>query len=62
MFQPLTEEEQHAMVAELVGKCKSAEGASDADIAEAMAHQAPTTREGQCFHACMMESFGVVCT
>ncbi|XP_037042919.1 general odorant-binding protein 28a-like [Bradysia coprophila] len=57
---PLTEEERQSMIMELVGKCKSAEGASDADVQGAMAQQPPTTRSGQCFHACMMETLGVM--
>lgn len=48
------------MIAELIGKCQSAEGASDSDVAEAMAHKPPSTRAGQCFNACVMESLGLV--
>ncbi|XP_037038586.1 general odorant-binding protein 28a-like [Bradysia coprophila] len=57
---PLTREEEEAMIAELIGKCKSAEGASDSDVQEAMAHIPPTTRPGQCFNACIMESLGLM--
>lgn len=48
------------MAAELIGKCKAAEGASDSDIDEMMAHQPPTTRAGQCLNACAMEHLGLV--
>ena len=48
------------MIAELIGKCKSAEGASDTDVQEALAHQPSSTRSGQCFNACIMESLGLV--
>lgn len=48
------------MFAELIGKCKGAEGASDSDVQEVVAHQPPSTRAGQCFNACIMESLGLV--
>lgn len=48
------------MVADVMGKCKAQEGPSDSDIQEVIAHAPPTTRAGQCFNACMMESFGIV--
>lgn len=50
------------MVGELVGKCRGAEGASDSDVQGAMAYLPPTTRPGKCFHACIMETLGIVRT
>lgn len=56
----MSEDEKKAMFEELIGKCKASEGASDNDIQQAIAHAPPTTPQGQCFHACIMESVGIV--
>lgn len=48
------------MFADIIGKCKAKEGATDNDVQEAIAHAPPTTRTGQCFNACMMETLGIV--
>lgn len=56
----MSEGEREAMIADLLAKCKAQEGATDSDIEGALAYAFPTTRSGQCFHACMMESLGVM--
>lgn len=44
----------------LAKECQAKEGASDGDIAEAMAFKMPTTPAGKCLHACAGEKLGVV--
>ncbi|KAJ6633937.1 General odorant-binding protein 28a [Pseudolycoriella hygida] len=57
---PFTEEERLAMFTELIGNCKAKEGASDNDVQEAIEHKPPTTQQGRCFNACMMENLGIM--
>lgn len=56
----MSEDERKAMFADLIGKCKAKEGATDSDVQEAMAHLPASTRTGACFNACIMESLGLV--
>lgn len=48
------------MVMDLIGKCKAKEGVSDSEVQDAIAHAPPKSREAQCFHACVMETLGIV--
>ncbi|XP_073828257.1 general odorant-binding protein 19d-like [Musca autumnalis] len=41
----------------VAGVCKEEKGASDDDVAALKAHEAPTTHEGKCMVACIMEKF-----
>lgn len=44
-----------------IGKeCAAKEGATDADIADAMAFKLPSTAAGKCLHACVGERIGCV--
>lgn len=56
----MTEAETEAMFGELIAKCKATEGVSDDEVQAAIANAPPSSRAAQCFHACMMESIGVV--
>lgn len=49
-----------AMMMEIVGSCKAKEGASDADVAEVIAKNVPSTPEGKCLQTCVMEAGGIV--
>lgn len=45
----------------VIGKeCAAKEGASDADVANAMAFKLPNTVPGKCLHACVGERIDVV--
>lgn len=56
----MSEEQKNALLAQVVAECKAQEGASDADVQDAMEHKPPKSRPAQCFHACLMETFGIV--
>lgn len=56
----MTESERQAMFGELIAKCKASEGVSDDEVQAAIANTPPSSRAAQCFHACMMESIGIV--
>lgn len=44
-----------------IGKeCAAKEGASDQDVANAMAFKIPDTAAGKCLHACVGERIGAV--
>ncbi|KAJ6638792.1 General odorant-binding protein 28a [Pseudolycoriella hygida] len=57
---PLSEDERQAMFADLIGVCKTQEGASDSEVQDAVANLPPTTRSAQCFRACIMENIGLM--
>lgn len=57
----MTPEEGKAMFLEILSNCKTAEGASEDDAKEMMVHGIPTTKEGACLNACVMEKIGIVC-
>uniref|UniRef100_T1PF47 PBP/GOBP family protein n=1 Tax=Musca domestica TaxID=7370 RepID=T1PF47_MUSDO len=40
--------------------CKEEQGASDDDVEALKNHEAPSTHEGKCMAACIMEKFGVL--
>lgn len=44
----------------LVKTCATKESASDSDIGELLKRDIPTTRNGQCLNACILESTGIV--
>lgn len=41
-------------------QCKEKEGASDKDLKELINDVLPTTKEGKCLNACVMELVGIV--
>lgn len=57
----MTPEEGKAMFLEILNNCKTAEGASEDDAMGIMLHGIPTTKEGKCLNACVMEKTGIVC-
>lgn len=48
------------MMKPLVMECQAQEKATDADVAEMIKHEIPSTQEGKCFHACLQAKIGVV--
>lgn len=59
MARPHTAEEME-MLQQLVTNCMAKEGASQADLAEMMEFELPSTKAGQCLNTCLMESTGIV--
>lgn len=53
-------EEQQKLFEQLVNKCASKEKATSEDVAVMINREMPTTRAGQCLHACLMETIGLV--
>lgn len=56
----LSEEEMKKIFMETAMACKASEGASDDDFASLAAKKPPTTHEGKCLMACIVEKEGVV--
>lgn len=56
----MDEEGSKAMILGFVSGCQTKEGASDDDVERLFNKTLPTTTEGKCLSACMMEEFGVV--
>lgn len=54
-------EEQQKMFQQLVSKCASKEEATSDDVAVLINRDIPSTPTGNCLHACIMESIGLVC-
>ena len=59
-FQALSADERAAMEKQLVTDCKGKEGASDDDEKLLFERELPSTKEGKCLHACIMEAIGLV--
>lgn len=56
----MSKEERVAIVKQIVGECKVKEGGNDADEADALSRQPPTTRGSKCIHACFAETVGLM--
>lgn len=56
----MTNEQKMAMWKGLADGCSGKEGATNADVEEALAEKMPTTRGGKCLHACVGETVGIV--
>lgn len=48
------------MFKKMAEECAGKEGATAADIEQALAKQPPTTKGGKCMHACVGEKIGFV--
>lgn len=44
----------------VIAECGKKEGATDDDIAEAIAKKLPSTKSAKCMHACIGETVGIV--
>lgn len=56
----MTEQEALLHARRLITECKIQEQATDADEAEALAGNPPSTRGGKCLHACVAEVTGIL--
>lgn len=52
--------EQKAMLVGIASECKITENASDDDMGKMVEKKPPTTKEGKCLFACIMEEMDVV--
>lgn len=52
--------EQKAMLIGIASECKITENASDDDMGKLVEKKPPTTKEGKCLFACIMEEMDVV--
>lgn len=52
--------EQKAMLVGIASECKITENASDDDMGKLVEKKPPTTKEGKCLFACIMEEMDVV--
>ena len=55
----MSSSERNQMIQTVVMGCKAAEGANDDDMTAFVKHLAPTTQEGKCMHACVMDKLGI---
>lgn len=58
--QALTKEQRIEMFKGIANECAGKEGATAADVDEAMARKMPSTRSANCLQACIGETLGVV--
>lgn len=56
----MTKDEMIASFMTIARDCEQNEGATDQDMDEIFARKIPSTRAGQCVHACIGEMTGVV--
>lgn len=56
----MTKDERIASFKRIANECVTNEGATDDDLIEIMERKSPSTRAGQCVHACLGEAIGVV--
>lgn len=56
----MTKEQKQEMFKKLADECATKEGATAADVDEALSGKLPSTNGGKCLHACIGEALGIV--